>query len=109
MYVHSNVVESTIRDIGNYFGRGTHIVADYWNKDGSSIFNTVLLKKATEIFFKAYYNEPLLFSVSPAEFRTLAMKNGASQFESFSATDLAKQLKLDLKENGLNHLASIRY
>ena len=109
MYVNPGVIESTIHEIGNYFGANTQIAADYWNKDGSSIFNSALLKKATEIFFKTYYNEPLLFSASASEFRQMALKNGAGKFDSFSATDLAKQLNLNLKENGLNHLAIIQY
>jgi len=93
MYVSEAVVRETIRSVGEYFGKGTVMVFDYWHSSMSHPVKN-LMQMAMPYFMDLIYNEKFVFGATPQEMRQVALESGASKFASYNGKQVMTKLLL---------------
>lgn len=93
MYVSEDIVRSTIKDVGQYFGAGSCLVFDYWHSTTNHPVKD-LFQTAMPYLMDLIYNEKFTFGATTDEMRALAQNSGAKKFESYNGKQMMTKLSL---------------
>jgi methyltransferase (TIGR00027 family) len=87
MYLEEQLVYNTIKEVGNYFGKGTILLADYWLQ---SFPLPQFLQNSIRDIFAVLWNEPIVFGTSEEELQKNISKQTNVQMKIFDYKYLCK-------------------